>query len=160
MADPVEVSTEIAASADEVYRLVSDLPRMGEWSPECERCVWLGDATGAAEGARFRGHNRLGWRRWTTTGTVATADPGRELTFDITVGPLAVARWSYRLEPLGERRSRLTESFVDRRHHAIGWLSGVASGVSDRTAHNATGMRETLDRIRAEAERRAEGNES
>ncbi|MGB8503197.1 SRPBCC family protein, partial [Mycobacterium sp.] len=43
-----------------VYRLVSDITRMGQWSPECYRCEWLDGATGATVDARFRGHNRLG----------------------------------------------------------------------------------------------------
>ena len=32
----------ISASPDRIYQLVSDLPRMGQWSPECERVGWLG----------------------------------------------------------------------------------------------------------------------
>ena len=30
----------INASPDHLYDLVADLPRMGEWSPECERVDW------------------------------------------------------------------------------------------------------------------------
>ncbi|MEP7191775.1 MAG: SRPBCC family protein, partial [Actinomycetota bacterium] len=33
-------SLTVAAPADLVYGLVADLPRMGEWSPECERVTW------------------------------------------------------------------------------------------------------------------------
>jgi len=51
---------EIDAAPVAVYALVSDISRMGEWSPECYRCEWLGGATTAAIGAKFRGHNRLG----------------------------------------------------------------------------------------------------
>ena len=50
----------ISASPERIYDLVSDLPRMGEWSPECERVEWTGGTTVAAEGARFVGHNRGG----------------------------------------------------------------------------------------------------
>lgn len=53
---------EIDASPQRVYELVSDITRMGEWSPECYRCEWLDGATTATVGARFRGHNRLGPR--------------------------------------------------------------------------------------------------
>jgi len=30
------VSLDIKADADVLYAMVSDLPRIGEWSPECE----------------------------------------------------------------------------------------------------------------------------
>ena len=39
-----ERSIVIGAPADTVYRLVADPIRMAEWSPECVRCRWLGDA--------------------------------------------------------------------------------------------------------------------
>jgi uncharacterized protein YndB with AHSA1/START domain len=29
---------EIAATPEQVYRLITDITRMGEWSPECYRC--------------------------------------------------------------------------------------------------------------------------
>ena len=57
--------------------MVADLPRMGEWSPECQRVEWEDGATGPAEGARFVGHNRGGPRglmRWSRRGRVLTAD--------------------------------------------------------------------------------------
>jgi len=45
----------MAASADRVWDLVSDITRIGEFSPETFEAEWLGDATGPAVGARFRG---------------------------------------------------------------------------------------------------------
>ena len=60
-----EARIEIEAAPLTVYELVSDITRMGEWSPECYRCEWLDGATTAAPGARFRGHNRLGKIRGT-----------------------------------------------------------------------------------------------
>ena len=55
-----EARVEIDAAPLTVYELISDITRMGDWSPECYRCEWLNGATAAEEGARFRGHNRLG----------------------------------------------------------------------------------------------------
>ena len=54
-----EVSIEIAASPEAVYALVSDITRMGEWSPECRECTWANGATGPAVGARFRRRTRV-----------------------------------------------------------------------------------------------------
>src|SRR5215213_9637584 len=56
----VEVSRDIKASPMAVWSAVSDVTRMGEWSPECHTCAWAEDATGPAVGARFVGHNRNG----------------------------------------------------------------------------------------------------
>src|SRR6516164_8358053 len=61
----------IGTSPGRIYGLVSDLPRMGEWSPECERVEWTGTTTVAAEGARFVGRNRGGpfrLMRWSRHG--------------------------------------------------------------------------------------------
>src|SRR5688572_12451844 len=33
-------SIEVAAAPATVYALITDLPRMGEWSPECTRVTW------------------------------------------------------------------------------------------------------------------------
>ena len=78
-----EASIEINASPLVVYELVSDITRMGERSPECYRCEWLDGTSGPEVGARFRGHNRLGPIRWSTTCTVTKAEPGREFAFTV-----------------------------------------------------------------------------
>jgi uncharacterized protein YndB with AHSA1/START domain len=146
------VSIDVDAPPEAVYALVSDLPRMGSWSPECVRCVWKGGATEAAPGARFKGYNRRGVRRWSTSGTVVEAEPGRRLTFDVTsVFGLPVARWSYLIEPR-DGGSRVTESTEDRRGGLIKVLGRLTTGVGDRATHNAATMRTTLERVKAEAE--------
>src|SRR5258708_35197745 len=58
---------DIAASPERVFGLITDVTRMGEWSPECYRCAWLDGASAAVPGARFRGYNRLGRYRGQTT---------------------------------------------------------------------------------------------
>lgn len=154
MGDSTEVTVRVAAPPDAVYALIADLPRMGEWSPECYRCRWIGDAGQAAEGARFKGYNKRGPRRWTTKGTVVTARRGESLAFDVhSVFNLPVARWSYRIEPDGEGSSLVTERYDDRRGGFIKFVGSVVSGVTDRATHNEAGMRATLERIKAEAER-------
>ena len=146
-------SVEIAAPAEAVWSLLSDLTRMPEWSPELERLEWTGGATGPSVGAAFKGHNRIGSRKWSTTGTIVVADPPRELAWDVTAPlGLKVARWRYVVEPIDELSCRVTASTEDQR---AGWfkrLTVLATGVKDRGAHNAAGMRETLERIRAAAE--------
>ena len=58
-----EASIEINASPEAVYDLVSDLPRMGEWSPENLGGEWQGSGRGRV-GDRFIGHNRTSERAW------------------------------------------------------------------------------------------------
>ena len=77
------MTREINAPADRVWAMVSDLPRMGEWSPENAGGKWLGGATGPKSGAKFRGLNRIGKRKWNTMVTVVVADPGRRFTFRV-----------------------------------------------------------------------------
>ena len=52
-----EASIEIHASPEAVYDLVSDLPRMGEWSPENIGGEWQDGGSGQV-GDRYIGHNR------------------------------------------------------------------------------------------------------
>jgi hypothetical protein len=88
----VSVMEDISASPDVVYDLISDLPRMGEWSPESTGGRWLG-ADGPGVGASFLGRNRSARRRWSTLVTVMVADPGRRFAFRVTA-PLVPKRGS------------------------------------------------------------------
>jgi hypothetical protein len=151
MADLSE-SLTVAAPADLVYALVADLPRMGEWSPECERVTWRGGATCAAAGAQFIGHNRAGAVRWMTQGRVVVAEPGRHLAFEISFGLLKIARWAYAIAPCEADPSSctVTEEWTDRRP---GWYRGPADrALGSRLKINQQGMVETLASLRLAAE--------
>jgi hypothetical protein len=78
-----EARVQIDAAPLTVYQLISDITRMGDWSPECYQCEWLNGATTAAVDAKFRGHNRLGKARWTTDAIITAAEPGREFAFTV-----------------------------------------------------------------------------
>ena len=150
---PVEVSVDVAAPAEAVYEMVADVRRMGEWSPECVRGEWMGGATGAAVGARFRGHNRNGLRRWSTVSTLVAADPGRIFAFRVSSLGLPVAEWRYAVTPTADG-CRVTETWTDARGALIRSMGRFATGVGDRAAHNRVGMVATLARIKEAAERR------
>ncbi len=151
MAEAVRVEREIAAPADQVWSMVSDVTRMGEWSPETTSCRWTKGATGPAVGARFVGNNQIGKRRWFTSCKVVEATPGESFAFQVTSGPLKVATWSYRFEPT-DTGCRVSEEFVDER----GWLAHnggrLLTGVSDRPNHNREGMETTLANLAKVAE--------
>jgi uncharacterized protein YndB with AHSA1/START domain len=70
---------------ERVWELVSDVTRIGRYSPETFEAEWLDGADGPAVGARFRGHvkrNGRGPVYWTTC-TVTAAEPGREFSFGV-----------------------------------------------------------------------------
>lgn len=145
MAD-VSVTREIAAPPERVWSVVSDLTRMGELSPEATGGKWLKGAAGPAAGARFKGTNRSGWRRWSTTCEVVDCVPGERFTFAVTAGPVKVATWSYEIEPT-DSGCRVTESWTDRRSRFLAAASAPATGVKDRAEHNRAGMERTLEAL-------------
>jgi uncharacterized protein YndB with AHSA1/START domain len=150
------VAIDIAAAPQRVYDLVADIPRMGEWSPECRRCSWTGGATGAAVGARFRARNK--GRRgpsWFNTPTITVAEPGRELAFNRHGPGIGSYTWRYVFEP-SPTGTRLTESYDVERPlpKAMSWLTEKWVGSSDRDADLHEGMQTTLSRIKAAAEAR------
>jgi len=150
----VAVSTHVDAPVDVVYDLVANLPRMGEWSPECTSVAWRGGATAAAVGARFRGWNRRGPVRWFTDGVVVEAERGRALAFDVSLLGMEIARWAYRFHPDGDGKGcTVTEEWTDHRSAPYRVVTGVAINVRDRPTHNRAGMQRTLATIKAVAEK-------
>lgn len=150
-APDVTVEEVIAAPAEVLYNLVSDVTRMGEWSPETTSCRWVGGASGPRTGARFRGRNRKGWRRWTTSCTVVAAEVGSRFSFDVDLAGLPISRWTYEFLPEG-RGTRVRESWTDRRPGWIDRFGKLVRGVADTPAHNRAGMEATLSSLRRHAE--------
>lgn len=148
---PISRSTRVEAPPEAVWALVSDLPRMGQLSPENTGGRWLRGATGPAVGARFKGTNRHGWRRWSTTVTVEEAQPGRAFAFRVAFWGVPVSRWRYDVAPDGSG-SLLTESWTDRRPAWFRVPAGLTTGVMDRSAATAAGIEATLAAVRARLE--------
>ena len=146
-----ERSVLIDAAVDAIYRLVADPIRMEEWSPECVRCRWVGDVRRADVGARFRGTSRNGWRRWTTTSTIADMRDGALFAWEVTYIGQPVARWEYRLEPT-DNSVRLIETVHDRRGRLLHAVSPLITGSPDRDKRNADTMESTLEAIKVAAE--------
>lgn len=70
------VTVHMAAPADEVWGLVSDVTRVGEFSPETFEAELLGGARGPEPGARFRGHVRRNGRGPTLEKMKAVVEAG------------------------------------------------------------------------------------
>ena len=144
-----EAQLHIDAAPEAVYAVISDVSRMGEWSPETYKCEWVGGATGPAVGASFKGSNKRGALRWSTTPKVVVADPGKEFTFDVG----SDVRWRYRLAPEGNG-TQVTESFemlCDLKWY-YAFVERWLMRVSDRKADLERSMAQTLQRIKQSIE--------
>jgi hypothetical protein len=100
-------SIVVDVDADQLYGLVADVTRMGEWSPQCRVC-WWDEGDGGGVGACFTGRNDDGKRTWETRSRVVVADPGREFAWVVNDGWV---RWGFTIEPV-DGGTRLTESWV------------------------------------------------
>jgi uncharacterized protein YndB with AHSA1/START domain len=156
-ATSVQVSTTVAATPEQLYAMVADLTRMSDWSPENSGNEWVGGATGANPGARFKGKNANGSRRWQTMCTIVVAEPGRELSWEVRAFGRPVAVWRYQFAPDDAGGTVVTESMDDRRGMFLRLLGNAGTGVSDRFRHNTETMRVTLERLKAAAEAGATG---
>jgi len=146
------VTVHMEAPPERVFELVSDVTRIGSYSPETFEAEWLDGATGPAVGARFRGHvkrNGRGPVYWTGC-TVVECEPGRVFAFAAGPPGRPMITWGYRLEPAAGGTD-VTESFelADKPALRIYWaLFGWSRGKT-----NERGMRTTLERIKAEVEK-------
>jgi uncharacterized protein YndB with AHSA1/START domain len=141
----------IESPAERLYGMVADMPRMGEWSPECQQVEWVDGSTGPAEGAQFVGHNRTGPRgliKWSRGGRVLTADPGREFAFATEEGGKESVVWRYRFEPV-ERGTKVTESYEITR---IPTWARIVDVPTNRVRELRDGMQQTLEQLKHSAE--------
>lgn len=100
----------VAAAPEDVYNLVSDLPRSGEWSEECTGGEWVSGTPGTV-GAVFRGHNYraddvVAWAPvargdWSTSAEVTTATPARTFRWAMhdSTGEKQQSEWAFDIEP-------------------------------------------------------------
>jgi len=144
-------SIVVARSPEDLYDMVSDVTRMGEWSPVCTAC-WWDDGLGPQPGAWFTGRNELPERTWETRSQVVAADRGREFAF--VVGGSWV-RWGFAFSPV-DGGTQVTESWeflpdgVTRFHNRFG--SDAPAQIADRTLGARNGIPVTLAALKKSAE--------
>lgn len=95
----------------DVFAAVSDVARMGEWSPECVACRWGDGVEGPAVGATFEGDNvaKVGpvtLKRWTTTSEITAYELNTLFEF-VAEG---YSTWRYEFEAR-DGSTVVTESF-------------------------------------------------
>jgi len=141
----------IARSPEDLYDMVSDIPRMGSWSPVCKAC-WWDEGAGPAVGAWFTGRNEVPERTWETRSEVAVADRGREFAF--IVGGKWV-RWGYTFTPV-QGGTEVTESWeflpdgIAMFEERFG--AGAEAQIENRSEAAQSGIPATLAAIKADAE--------
>jgi hypothetical protein len=141
----------IEADAETLYEMVSDLPRVGEWSPECEGVDWEGGIASPVEGSTFVGHNAVGPGRrirYSRHGRVLTAQAGREFAFVTDEGGRESTVWRYRFQAEAGG-TRVTESYEVRWIPV--WARVLDVGLN-RHKELVDNMHTTLERLKAAAE--------
>ena len=155
----ISASTRVAADPEAVFRVASDITRMGEWSPECTGGEWIQGEPGTV-GSRFRGHNRRGEDTWTTECEVIAAEPGREFAWAVlTYAPRELASvWSFELA-LEDGGTLLTQRYrmVEPPARLLSFVEGlpddrVRTFAEKRRAMLEKAMTETVAGIKAAVE--------
>jgi hypothetical protein len=142
----------MAAPAERIWDLISDIRNTGRFSPETFEAEWLDGATGPAVGARFRGHvrrNGIGPVYWTNC-RVTECERGREFGFQVLLRDRPVNHWHYRLTPTADG-TEVTESFR-LPDSPLNTLYYWVFGGFLRQRNNIRDMRRTLERIKDVAE--------
>jgi uncharacterized protein YndB with AHSA1/START domain len=140
----------IARPRAEVFSAVTDVSRMGEWSPECTGGSWDDPATGPAAGATFTGHNeaKVGpvvLKRWTTRSEVTAYEQDSLFEF-VTEG---TTTWRYEFED-DDSGTLVTESYSSPPYQ--GWERLVYGVLAQRSKNLLRGVEETLARMKQRLE--------
>jgi uncharacterized protein YndB with AHSA1/START domain len=142
-----EVSLHMEAPPATVWELVSDVTRIGEFSPETFEARWRRGYDHAEVGAKFKGHvkrNGIGPTYWSPC-TVTVCEPERVFEFSVGTDDVALNNWGYRLEPDGSG-TLVTEYFRLEPKLPLRLYWTLLGTLRGRT--NERGMRTTLERMK------------
>lgn len=155
MTDPaiaplLEESIEVAAPPRRVWELVSDLPRMAQWSPTVTSMKVYGDEP-IGLGTRTSNRNQDGELVWQTHAEVVRFEPPTEIAFRVEENWVI---WSFSMAPseagttLVQRRAApdgISEISLELTNAFMGGVAKYQDGLR-------VSMRATLERIKAAAE--------
>ena len=147
----IEETIEVSAPPARVWSLVSDLRRMSRWSPQVVRTFVRGGGP-VQLGSRMVNVNRRGLLVWPTQSTVIRFEPHREIAFRVKDN---FTVWSFTLDQSSSGGTTITQrreapdgvSDISRR-----LTNAVLGGVPSFQDELRVGMRQTLGRIKADAE--------
>jgi hypothetical protein len=146
----IEESVEVAAPVGRVWELVSDLPRLAEWSPQVVRSFVRGPRP-IRLGTRLLNVNRRGLLVWPTRSTVVRFEPEREIAFRVEDN---FTTWSFGVEPTagGTRIVHRREASEGVSPISVRFTGMLLGGEESFQTELRAGMRSTLARMKAAAE--------
>lgn len=150
MSKTLEATIDIDATPDQVWKVVSDLKRMGEWSPQCKLMkVFGGDVR---RGTTTLNINRKGLLVWPTRSKVIEFEPNKKIAFRVLDNKTI---WSYSLTPNGTGTSVVEKREAPSGTTAISsfLVKNVLGGSDQFDIELVDGMNKTLQRIKAETEK-------
>lgn len=153
--DPIATGQiTVNATPAQAYHLITDPPAMAILAEEIIAAHWLEGAAHAAVGARFRGINRNGRRRWITICRVTDAIPDRRFAYDVsTPFGVPISRWQYDVEPAPDGQGCvITETNWLRIPLWFIPFAILITGVSNRAGSNNSHIAITLSRLKARLE--------
>jgi uncharacterized protein YndB with AHSA1/START domain len=146
----VEVKVELDGSPQQIWDLITDVTRIGEWSPECCDGWWV-DTTPPLPrlGALFEGHNRYpGGFEATVPCVVTEASPPSAFAWVVLDPDGLVERpgsiWSYQLSP----SSTTGRTVVNHRFEHGPGTTGVRRATNEHPEHAQQIVDSRLDELR------------
>jgi hypothetical protein len=135
-------SVTVAASPEELYAFIADMPRMGEVSPECTGGTWASGDRGV--GALFIGSNQRPERSWQRRVRMAVVDPPHTVAWEnfgdpgqaLSADEQPAARWTYSFVAV-DGGTEVTESWELFDHPLLeGFSEERLAGLKVRHASN------------------------
>ena len=144
----VDVEMLVDKDPAQMWDLITDVTRIGEWSPECVAAAWL-DGSAAEPGGRFEGHNVYGGG-FTATVTCVVTEAERPEVFEwVVLDPSELTEhpgsiWRYELAA-GDTpdQTRVRHTFV----HGPG-ITGLSEGMRSDPARAGEVLQGRLDQLR------------
>jgi len=142
--------TTIAASPQAVWRVLSDVRRMPELSPELVRMIPL-KRGGLRRGQWYLGLNRRKAVVWPTRSVVSEVTEGRSVAWDTTSSG---ARWIWELTPAGDGTRVVHRRPVPKRLTPVSFVFAKAflGGVGGHADELEAGMAQSVARLKAAVE--------
>ncbi len=146
------VAVVVPAGIDAVWEVVRDPTRVGQWSHECVDGDWVGGATEARPGARFRGRNKQGPFRWGRLCEVMRIEP-YELVWRTVPTRLYPdsTEWALRLTPAdggGAGGTRIEQTFEVVKSS---WLEPIYATAVPAHRQRSAALERDLERLGAVA---------
>ncbi len=154
----VEVEVVVDNDPAQMWDLVTDVARIGEWSPECVGGTWL-DGASARPGARFEGRNAFANGFRSTAQCVVTQAVPASVFEWVVLDPSGRldrpgSTWRYELVPVGARgQTRVRHRFVHGpgdtglRRGMEGSPDEAAAVLAERLATLGANMTATIERM-------------